>query len=356
MKIRQLTLAILMLATTSAAVAEVRYTIEELLAPPGAVGLEASAMNDRGQVVGFARFPEDVLRPVAWEGTMPTLITGGEGARSGVAQSINNLGHVAVTWWDDMRNHQVAVSEPGGTRSLRALHQFSWSNALALNDAGHAVGFSQDDSGRTHAVLWRSRAVVSLGVKGEAGTMARDIDNAGQIVGVRVAGSAVRPFRWHHGLLSWLKPLHEGAYASAVASNNSGRAVGDAATADGRYRAVLWSDVQPIDLGTLPQHESSGASDINDVGAVVGTSYTLPDDGSAVLWQDGHTFDLNDLIAPASEWRLYHADAINDLGQVVGRGTRDGREAIYLLTPVPEPAHLSIAFVATAFMRRRRIR
>lgn len=356
MKICKLTLIVLMLAAPSIAVAKVRYTIEELLPPPGALHLEASAINDGGQVVGLARFPKGVLQPIVWTGTMPASIPDGAGARSGLAHGINNRGDVAVTWWDDMHRYEVAIAEPAGVRPLRPLRQHGISSVLALNDAGHAVGFSEDDSGRTHAVLWRSRAVVSLGIKGEGGTMARDIDLAGRIVGVRVSGGAVRPFRWHHGLLSWLDPLHAGAYASAVAMNNSGLTVGDAAIPDGRYRAVVWPDAQPIDLGTLPQHQSSGATDVNDLGAVVGTSYTLPDHGSAVLWQDGHAFDLNDLIAPASEWRLYHADAINNLGQVIGRGIRDGREAIYLLTPVPEPASVPLAFSAIALILRSRRR
>jgi uncharacterized membrane protein len=345
MKTRRLLLVVLLIAVTDpAAVAEVRYSIGQLPPPAGALGVEATSVNDRGQVVGVARFPQGAVRPVLWEDGVPTLIEGAPPTQSGSAEKINNRGSVAINWWDEMQSYRINVSGADDELALRPLSSPGGAGVQGMNDNDHAVGFSLDETLMTHAVMWRSHAVVSLGVTGETGTMAWDIDNAGRIVGVRVAGGVGQPFRWHHGLLSWLAPLDDRSHAAAVAVNNHGYAVGDATTAEGRPRAVVWPDTHPRELGALPGHHSSISTDINDDNIIVGSSFTS-DDSAAVLWEDGGIVELNDLIAPASGWRLHHAAGINNIGQIIGRGTYDGQEAVYLLTPVPEPG-LSVLMVA----------
>ena len=311
--------------------------IAELSPPSGATGVEAKSINDRGQVVGAAYYPQGVLHPVLWEDGLPTILPRVPPAYFGVAQRINNRGHVGLKWWDDLHRFRLALSGSGRDVTLRPLDSPDDVGLLGLNDHDHAVGFAGDRSGTAYAVLWRSHAVVSLGIKGEMGTMALDIDNSDRVVGRRVRNGVSQAFRWHHGLLTRLEPLHEGAHATAVAINNHGRAVGGAHDAHGRDRAVIWSGTRPMDLGTLPRHHSSGASDINDFGLVVGASYAS-EEGAAVLWEDGMISDLNDRITPDAGWRLYQAVAINNSGQVIGTGTRNGRQAMFLLTPVPEPA------------------
>jgi MYXO-CTERM domain-containing protein len=48
------------------------------------------------------------------------------------------------------------------------------------------------------------------------------------------------------------------------------------------------------------------------------------------------------------------AVAMNDAAQIIGRGRMNGEEQGFLLTPVPEPASLSLAVVAGAAALRRR--
>ena len=54
------------------------------------------------------------------------------------------------------------------------------------------------------------------------------------------------------------------------------------------------------------------------------------------------TINLNDLIGEDSDWVLDIAYDINNLGQIVGKGTFNGESRAYLLNPVsapvPEPA------------------
>jgi probable HAF family extracellular repeat protein len=67
---------------------------------------------------------------------------------------------------------------------------------------------------------------------------------------------------------------------------------------------------------------------------VVGTASQFEGfSGRAFRWHDGTIADLNELIPPGSGWVLTSAEGVNDLGQIVGFGTVQGRTRAYLLTP-----------------------
>jgi hypothetical protein len=55
--------------------------------------------------------------------------------------------------------------------------------------------------------------------------------------------------------------------------------------------------------------------------------------------------DLNNQVTNLDGWVLQTAESINDSGQIVGYGTRDGNTRAFLLTPVPEPSTLLLAAV-----------
>lgn len=55
----------------------------------------------------------------------------------------------------------------------------------------------------------------------------------------------------------------------------------------------------------------------------------------AALWIEGKLYDLNDLIPKDSGWdNLEEANDINERGQIVGRGMKDGNQHAFLLNPV----------------------
>lgn len=146
------------------------------------------------------------------------------------------------------------------------------------------------------------------------------VDPSGAITG-RGCASA-RAFVWQKGRVTRLGTLG-GAWTIARDLNNSGQVVGYGTTRAGTSHAVLWRNGAVLDLGTLPGMRESMASDINERGQVVGVSYNVDRDCGSVyeavcdehafVWQQGKLTDLGTLGGKSSE-----AVAINERGQVIG--------------------------------------
>ena len=133
-----------------------------------------------------------------------------------------------------------------------------------------------------------------------------------------------------------------------------------------------WESGQVSDLFSA---QGGRPYDSNNFGSIVGTISGVGTQ-SAFLWDAGAgLLDLNDQIDSLLGWDLIEAYAINDLGQVVGRGTNPlGIAQGFLLTPtgepfiplpdapgnpVPEPASIALvtaALVVLTMTRRRQLK
>ncbi len=111
----------------------------------------------------------------------------------------------------------------------------------------------------------------------------------------------------------------------------------------------------------------SEADAINDLGQVVGYSEIIPGkyDQHAFLYSNSTMTDLNSLIAPVSGWILQEATGINNAGQITGNGVYNGQAEAFLLTPgdsasvvgaTPEPTTLGLLIVGTTVMASKRLR
>jgi probable HAF family extracellular repeat protein len=190
----------------------------------GGNNAQASAINNRGLIVGISETPDldpgcpsskpgKIISPVIWERgeahALPTLA----GDLDGFVQGLNDRGQAvgstgtcgnlsihAVLWDDD-----TAFELPGLGRDGNA--------AYAINNHGQAVGYVSSADGTTIvASLWQNGArgaVTSLGIlPGDGAAFATGINNRGQVVGSTFNSSGwSRGFIWQDNVMTDLNTL-----------------------------------------------------------------------------------------------------------------------------------------------------
>jgi len=220
------------------------------------------------------------------------------------------------------------------------------STAYGVNNGGLMVGVSKTDSDLYHAcsLAFDSTTMSDLGVlPGGSSSAAMDVNDEGVIVGYSDTESVVQTAtRWDSGVptdLGAFPGSAAGTQSYALAVNNAedpqivGWSYGSAA--GGQQHGCVWQNGLMEDLGTLAGGDTSEAWDVNDLGEVVGWARTADYHVHAVLWDaTGTIIDLNTVEGIPSGWILAKAEGINNSGQIVGRGVYDGSDRAFLITPI----------------------
>jgi probable HAF family extracellular repeat protein len=124
----------------------------------------------------------------------------------------------------------VDLATLGGTNTV----------ARAMNESGQVVGYS-DTTGNTgtHAFAWTAAGgIVDLGAPAGTGSFATDVSDSGQVVGYLSSGTA---FSWTaNGGMVGLPALADGDSSAANAVNNRGQVVGWSSGPDFGQRATMW--------------------------------------------------------------------------------------------------------------------
>ncbi len=276
----------------------------------------------------------------------------------------------------------------------------AWATAEGINDAGDVAGATVTSVVGSAAYVWRDGVMRLLPLEPAGQHGARDITNAGLVVGANGAifgrgfvhgGSAAPPdLRWPDAgdraasaataandageVVGWaasgaqrrafrlsggvLQPLADPAVARRDSEANAvaedGTVVGSFALDAVREHAFVHRTGAMHDLGTLGVDRTSVACGVNVAGVIVGWSGDSQSDRAAcsglprtgylevgvrraVVWRGGAAEELNGLIPAGTGWTLETAAAINERGQIVGTGVLDGQRRAYLLTPLPPP-------------------
>jgi probable HAF family extracellular repeat protein len=241
---------------------------------------EATAINNRGKVAGFAEnstpdpgcpTPQVLhFEPAVWEKGVIHQLPTSRGDPDGVAFMINDNGQVV-----------------GGSGTCATFNTNFLYNLVPV-----------------HALLWEKGKAIDLGNLGgktgqAGGNIAYDINNQGQVV-----GNSDLP-------------------------------------GDTTFHAFLWTRRTGMqDLGTLSGDVASVSISINDAASVVGASIDAKFNPQAFLWEKGVMTDLNTLIAGHSPLYLLTGCSINSRGEITGLGlTSTGEVHTYLATPTHRDAN-----------------
>lgn len=178
-----------------------RNQLRELPLPAGDSSGAATALNNRGQVVGISGICDRAVgrftaaHAVLWERGRVIDIGNLGGVAWNTPMAINERGEVVgfsnVSAADGGAFHAHAFhwSRGGGLRDLGTLPGDTHSQALGMNNLGDAVGVSCDaDFTLCRGVLWRNGAIIDLGTRlmpGYDGQIvgALDINDFGRITG-----------------------------------------------------------------------------------------------------------------------------------------------------------------------------
>jgi len=292
-----------------------------------------SAINDRGQVAGYAPTTGGRLHAVLWQSGKRTDLGTLPGFADSYALSLNATGQV-TGYADDVgqggdgtRRYRAFLWRDGRMQDLGSLPDHALSLGLGINAAGEVTGIAlpsarPEDPNPHRVFLWCGGRMQDLGDFGDDRCVVLGINRRGQI-----AGQARRhAVLWEGGKVRDLGTLPGTSESAAFGLNERGQVVGYSG------HAFLWEEGRLRDLGTLGGAQSLAAG-INEGGQAVGVSQTRDGDLRAFLWDGSRLQDLNRLLPEGSPWVAQLATSINRQGQIVGVGERNGTFSAFLLTP-----------------------
>jgi probable HAF family extracellular repeat protein len=266
-------------------------------------------INDFGQVVGYSETAvpdpngEDIClfgthltcRPFLWQflhmSALPTL-----GGNNGQASAINDGGQIVgfaengavdSTCPPGTTNNRIALPvlwEKGTAKALPLVGNDPDGDAFWINDQGQAVGYSGNCTTALHGVSWENGIVSPLLDLG-TGAIAQGINNRDQIVGQvgSADGTTFYAAVWQNGAdgaVTNLRTPPGDAAAFASGINDRGQVVGSSLDSNFNWsHAFIWQDNVMTDLNTLFPASSNlfpvMANKINERGQISGMAIVL---------------------------------------------------------------------------------
>ncbi len=331
------------------------------ITPPGATASRELQIDPTGTyVVGIASLPTGD-RVFLWTGGTSTYLAIGPGTvRFDSGVFVNASGQVVgiASEAGALAAYRWTVSEQ---TPLQKLYTGSYSGqfgelstmAWAINASGVAVGSSSATPTSSRAVLWPAGSTSVTAISElYVDAAARSLNDAGDIVGVsqvypcpsNPAGNfpCYRATRWSNGATAIFEPAAGYTSSSARDINDAGHIVGLAYSGNTRYAAMLWRNGTATRLQPLNTRDYMLAVGLNASDQVVG--YYLSGTGArrAFLWQGGTTYDLTGLLDASGAGRvIQEATSISDDGTIAAYACRTtggtGCTGVLLVPTAPAP-------------------
>jgi hypothetical protein len=322
---------------SSLAVAQTQFTVQPVLVDGSHTG--ARSLSQNGYVSGNYGFRSRAFR---WHDGQGQGLLGFDPS----GETYSTYGHEV--------NSSGTVVGAASNASATVFHASAWdasyhdldptgqnSAVFAVNDNGWMAG-AASFGGPNHAALWRNGQEQDLGLLPGTGAIngwARLVNSAGLVIGydTRYAGEEQFDYGWY-----WTDAT--GMVATPFVVSPSQGDLNDL----GEVTVGQWIYRMDGTRRTLPG--ATRLEYLNNVGGVVG----LGPSGILSFWQGQTRYDLQSLLDPGSGWNLADVYAINDAGQILATGERNGVGDSILLTPVPEPkALLALSGLVMCMLKRR---
>lgn len=286
---------------------------------PAGVFSAATNLNDKGDLVGAATFPD---------------LPGGDN------------GYAAL--WD----------KHGRLTSLGTLPGTLASTAWGINNRGDVVGWAYNSDPESPPVTSPPNSVAFIYDKhdglralpipaGFKNAFAGDVNNSGIAAGYAADNTALHPIAWLPGprrsYIPVLLQIPDGFIGGdSRAVNDLGQVAGSLRQATGISDAFVWTPAGvpgayvATDIGRPRRATRAEPRDINDAGEIVGVA-RINNRNRAFLYDPATGMhNLNDLLPDDSGWILTNARGINEQGQITGLGIHDGELHAFVLSPVQE--------------------
>ena len=368
---RALFLAICLLLASPAWAGSV-YVVTDLGTLGGTVS-RATAINNKGQIVGWSRLPSTEVRAVEFNSNDPSQIRelgnleGGSTQAFGISDSGVIVGSSRLANNGPFRAVTFDADGPGTVRDLgNGSANAANSNGLIIGNRGGTPILFDSTGGENNKDLG--------GLRGPPGNNgASGINSKNQVVG----SAETQNFGRQATLYDVSDPSKNralgfvGKVSVAVDINDKGQAIGGATLDNGKSRIVLWDANTPGSFEIFKPFEeltSHQAMAINNKGEFIGLSAGA----ERMPWifdpEAAEFFAINSLIYRHDPLfgliSIFTLDDINDRGQIVGvaeytDGPLSGEFHAVLLTPVPVPAALPLFLAALSalgliFWKRRK--
>jgi probable HAF family extracellular repeat protein len=287
-------------------------SIGELKLPLGTLGgpnssINWNGINDRGEAVGMSETSvpdpngEDICGfgthltclPFLWQNGFMSALPA-VGGNNGQASAINNRGQVAgyaengvvdSTCPPGITNNRIDLPvlwDKGKAQALPTIVGDPDGVAFGINNQGQAVGYSGTCTAANYGVVWENGTATALPDLGDPGAIAYAINGRGQIVGqaVNSDGTPLAAL-WENNTVTSLGGLLPGDVATfATSINNRGQVVGSSFNSENSWsRGLIWRNGVTIDLNTLFPASSHlfviSASNINESGQIAGMAVEM---------------------------------------------------------------------------------